>query len=67
MKEEGREGGRELKDGRREGVEGWREGGSLGPGEEILRPHLSLQVCSQPHLRCAQLQGPAGQVGQNPA
>lgn len=61
---EGVGGGKEKQE---EGMkEEGREGGNLGPREEKLRPHLSLQVCSQPHLRCAQLQGPAGQVGLRP-
>lgn len=47
--------------GEREG--GWRQRGSMGPGEERLRLHLSLQVCRQPHLGSAQLQDHAGQVG----
>lgn len=66
LEEEGRRGrgGEKEEEGMKEG--GRKEGGPLGPREERLRPHLSLQVCRQPHLRCAQLQGPAGQVGLSP-
>lgn len=56
LEEEGRRGrgGEKEEEGMKEG--GRKEGGAPGR-EERLRPHLSLQVCRQPHLRCAQLQG----------
>lgn len=47
---------------REEGTSGLERGSEAGPRQK-LRLHLCPQVCSQPHLWCAQLQGPAGQVG----
>lgn len=55
---------RKKKGGRRK--ERW-EGRGGGLADTPLSLSVSLQICSQPHLRCAQLQGSAGQVGQGPS
>lgn len=57
----------------REGGGGWegkRKGGRVGgqeTGSHTLNLSVFLQICSQSHLWCAQLQGSAGQVGQGPS
>lgn len=59
--------GREEEVRKEEGKVRERKGRGWGVCDGLLGLSMSLQVCSQPHLWCAQLQGSAGQVGRVPS